>query len=355
VRVGDLRGMTTLTMPDYGFARPPRPKDDGEGALGDGGGTASRGWLRRPPLTVLSRGDLASLPQPEPLIEDTIDRRTVAVVAGHFGTLKSFVLLDWAASVATGSRWLRRSVAQGSVLYVAAEGAYGLNRRLGAWEHAHEIKIPDDQLGFVSKPINLLDAGAVEQLCEVAEGRLLVVIDTLARCMPGAEENSAKDMGIAVDALYRIRDATVDGTVVVAHHTGKDRSTVRGSSALEAGVDTVYTTEGESKLMKMTRTKRKDGPRDDALELALSPVLDSGVIVSAIASDMNNKARELLSIFMSAFKTTGATKAELRRVATDAGFGSSTFHRSLNQLVNARHLVDNGKQGRPHYVLPAED
>jgi hypothetical protein len=41
------------------------------------------------------------------LIEDTVDRRTVAVVAGSFGTLKSFVLLDWASCVATGSRWLR--------------------------------------------------------------------------------------------------------------------------------------------------------------------------------------------------------------------------------------------------------
>jgi len=303
----------------------------------------------KPPLRdrVLTRGALAQLPEPQPLIERTIDRRTVAVIAGHFGTLKSFVLQDWAASIATGRNWMGRPVEQGSVLYVAAEGAHGLHPRFTAWEYGWQRDIPDDQLHVLPEPVNLLDAGAVADLAGLAAGRHLVVIDTLARCMVGADENSAKDMGIAVDALYRLRDATNGGTVAAAHHTGKDRATIRGSSALEAGVDTVYTTEGDARLMKLSRTKRKDGPREDLLQLRLSPVLDSGVIVSAIAADMNAKARDLMSVFMSAFGSTGATKAELRNVAA---LPSATFHRSVNELVEGGLLVNTGSDTRPFYI-----
>jgi hypothetical protein len=302
----------------------------------------------RRPLSdrLLTRTDLAKLPEPEPLIDRTIDRRTVAVLAGHFGSLKSFVLQDWAASIATGRNWMGRPTEQGTVLYVAAEGAHGLHPRFTAWEYGWQRDIPANQLHVLPVPVNLLDAQSVAELCQLAAGRTLVVIDTLARCMVGADENSAKDMGIAVDALYRLRDATSGGTIAVAHHTGKDRATIRGSSALEAGVDTVYTTEGDAGLVHLKRTKRKDGPREDQLQIKLSPVLDSGVIVSAIAADMKPRARDLMSVFVSAFGSTGASKADLRNVAE---MPSATFHRSLNELVEAGALLNTGTDARPFY------
>jgi hypothetical protein len=304
--------------------------------------------VRKPRLAdkLLTRDALAELPEPEPLIDNTIDRRTVAVVAGHYGSLKSFVLQDWAACIATGRPWMGRSVHQGTVLYVAAEGAHGLNQRLDAWEYGWNRKIDNSAFVTYPEPINLLDSAAVAELCETAAGHTLVVIDTLARCMVGADENSAKDMGIAVDALYRVRNATNGGTVVAVHHTGKDRSTIRGSSALEAGVDTVYTTEGDPRLMRMNRTKRKDGPREDALQVKLNPVLESGVIVSTLGVDIRPSAQELMSIFMSSFAVTGATRADLRNTA---GMPNASFARALNDLVKTGALINTASDQRPFY------
>jgi len=312
-------------------------------------GPALRAGMR---ARLLSRGALAELPEPEPLIDGTIDRRTVAVVAGHFGSLKSFVLQDWAACIATGRPWMGRPVRQGSALYVAAEGAHGLHARFAAWEYGWRRTIPDDALAVLPDPVNLTDPAAVAELCELVAGRDLVVVDTLARCIVGADENSARDMGIAVDALHRLRDATGDGTVVVAHHTGKDRTTVRGSSALEAGVDTVYQTEGDAGLMRMTRTKRKDGPAADALSLMLSVVLNSAVVVSAAGVDMNANARALMSVFVSAFGTTGGTKSDLRAVAE---MPPASFHRALNELVRGGLLVNDGTEHRPFYRAQTAD
>jgi hypothetical protein len=60
-----------------------------------------------PPLAVavLTRAALHGLPDPEPLIGEVLDQATVALLYGRWGSGKSFIALDWAASVATGRPW----------------------------------------------------------------------------------------------------------------------------------------------------------------------------------------------------------------------------------------------------------
>ena len=151
---------------------------------------------------LLTRRQLAALPKPEPLIEDTLDRRTVVVLAGHYGTFKSFIALDWSCCIATGRMWQRRHVQTGRTLYVAAEGAYGMDNRVSAWEYGWRRQVPDDGLVVYPNPVNLTRADQVAELCEIAAGYDLVTLDTVARCAVGADENSARDMGLIVDASY---------------------------------------------------------------------------------------------------------------------------------------------------------
>ena len=228
------------------------------------------------------------------------------LLAGPWGSGKSFIALDWSARLSSGLPWQGRPVhSTGTVLYVAAEGAYGMKKRLDAWEYGWDRKLTDAGFLILPRPVNLLSLVEVAELCEqiYERGIRFVVIDTLARCLVGGDENSAKDMGTAVDALYRIREATgAGGAVIAIHHTGKDRSTVRGSSALEAGVDTVYQTEGDADHIQLTRTKRKDGPVDDAMPLTLSPVLDSVVVRFHTGGGTTRNEQELSSILMSHFR-----------------------------------------------------
>jgi hypothetical protein len=303
---------------------------------------------------LLDRADLANLPTPEPLIDDTIDRRTVAVLAGPYGTCKSFVAQAWAAHLATGKPWMARGVPEtpSKVLYVAAEGAYGLNQRFLAWEQGYNRRqpIPAERLFFVPAPVNLTKAGEVAELCELAQGMDLVVIDTLARCLVGADENSAKDIGLAVDALYQLRDATGDGSVLGLHHTGKDRTTIRGSSALEAGVDTVYKTEGDVRNLRLYRTKRKDGPTDDSLQLQLNmvPGTDSAVL-SRLAGELGHSpsSEALLQHMASHYSELGATKSDL---VETSGMSKSAVYRAVNDLLKTGELITDGRAygGRIH-------
>ena len=146
--------------------------------------------------------------------------------AGKWSTAKTFIALDWAACVATGKPWQSREVQQRRVLYVVAEGANGFDQRADAWETGWRTKIADDWLSVYPYPVNLLNASDIDNLRALIEwgGYSFVILDTMARCMVGADENSAKDCGIVVDTMTQLLASTPDerGVVLGVHHAGKD-------------------------------------------------------------------------------------------------------------------------------------
>ena len=145
----------------------------------------------------------------------------VAALVGQYGSLKSFVALSAAFSVATGKPWLGHATHQtGLAVYASLEGGYTLRDRYAGWLEHHESE-PPEQLLTWPHPLNILDREQVEPFIEwLTEHRpLLTVIDTMAKATAGADENSSADWGKAAMRIAEMRDAT-GGTVIVVHHTG---------------------------------------------------------------------------------------------------------------------------------------
>ena len=69
----------------------------------------------------------------------------------------------------------------------------------------------------------MLDTSMVDaRISAMKEAEIgLVAVDTLAHEMPGADENSAKEMGVVIANLIKIKQQ-LDATVLVVHHTDKD-------------------------------------------------------------------------------------------------------------------------------------
>ena len=103
-----------------------------------------------------------------------------------------------------------RYTEQRRVLYVAAEGAFGLKGRLAAWEAGWHTEIHDGNLEVLPRPVNLTRTVDASNLAALIDwnGYGFVVLDTLSRCMVGADENSARDCGLVVDVLHRLRERT---------------------------------------------------------------------------------------------------------------------------------------------------
>jgi hypothetical protein len=195
---------------------------------------------------LLSIADIEAIPDPTWLVPGLLITNTFAVLYGPPKSLKSFLALDIALCKATGLPWRGQEIEQGDVLYICAEGAPGLKRRIQAWKLKR--KWSGDIPGFRAIPlaVNLLDEAQARRLVLTVEAAKstgfhpkLVIADTLARCAQGGDENSARDMGIIVTNGALVQ-RELDCTFLPIHHTGKDEDKgMRGSSALLGAADTV--------------------------------------------------------------------------------------------------------------------
>jgi hypothetical protein len=307
---------------------------------------------------LLTRSDLRNLRDPEPLIDNVLDQGTTALLYGKWGTAKTFTALDWAASVATGHAWQGRKTVQRRVLYALGEGAFGFKGRVQAWEVGWQTKISDERLSILPVPVNLTNTMDVLNLMALVDwgGYDFVILDTLARCMVGADENSAEDMGVVVDTLTRLLAHTPNGRGVVlgVHHTGKDGKTSRGSSALEGGVDTVYFTSRDEGHISLTREKRKDGPEMDSHLLKLDPIEGTGscCLSSSHLSETTSRTATLRLIMSQHFRLSGATSTQLRQLAVDDGpMSRAAFYRAVDDLLESGWLINTGTARRPFYFI----
>ena len=194
------------------------------------------------------------------LIKGIMDRGSVVMMAGYTGTFKTFIAIDMGCRVALGQTWMDNRVHQTNVLYVVAEGTAGWRKRARAWMLVNNS--PDVPMEVIECPVQLADDAQMAELMAKVDhlGAGLVIIDTMARCSVGLEENAAKDMGTFLDRLYLLRDAcTPSGTtVMLVHHTGYDKTRLRGSSAIQSAMDESIIIEGDAAGITFTSSKRKD-------------------------------------------------------------------------------------------------
>jgi hypothetical protein len=195
-------------------------------------------------------------------------------------------VLGEAMSVATGLPWLGRRVAPGRVVYVYAEGGDALGLRLGAWRAANDWPEEVTRAHFLTEPVSLSKARHIEALIRemdsLPDAPSLVVFDTLARCAPGADENAAKDMGLIIDAAGEIHRAT-GAAIQFVHHPTKDGMSERGSSALRAACDVIWSVRARGMAVEAKCEKLKDGAPPPAIR-ALVEVVGSAVALSPNAS-----------------------------------------------------------------------
>lgn len=198
---------------------------------------------KRPPMrfNVLSGSDLSKAPPLRWMVRGVLPIDGLAALYGPSGSGKSFLVLDIAAAIAAGAfDWFGRRVTQCPVTYCALEGEAGMGKRVAAWSKHNNKPVPDG-LRFVAQPFDILDGSDVSDLAKAVQSAGgaggLVILDTLNRAAPGADENSSVDMGRIIAAAKRLQSLS-GGLVLLVHHTGKDTTKgLRGHSSLYAALD----------------------------------------------------------------------------------------------------------------------
>lgn len=200
------------------------------------------------------------------LIEDYLERDTITQLFGDPGSGKSFIALDMALSIATGTAWRGHATQRSPVIYLAGEGLRGLQRRKEAWLRYNGIKDRSAPFWLSNSATALSNPGQLAALItdidaalSDTDGPSLIIIDTVARNFGNGDENSTQDMGVFIAALDGLRER-YRCCILLVHHSGHaDKSRARGAIALPGSLDAEYRVEkiGDNTLT-LTSTKQKD-------------------------------------------------------------------------------------------------
>jgi hypothetical protein len=239
------------------------------------------------------RATLDDIPRPAQLIDGVLLEGGYTVLSGMSQSMKSFTAIDWMMCLATGAPWLdRHEVARtGPTLYVAAEGAGGIQERLRAWEAVHHDgqQVKPEMIRLTTRAVDIGNPQQVRALARLSRdvGAALVVLDTLKRCTPGLDENSNSEMSQAMNgACDAIREACGAATLFI-HHTGHAGARSRGASAIEDDADVVWhmVRDPDTDVRKLRQAKSKDAQKVEELSVRFMPVdgTRSGVLTPVLA------------------------------------------------------------------------
>jgi len=246
-----------------------------------------------------SRFVLHSIPElmarayPTWTVREVMPATGLAVIYGGPGSGKTFLMLDMAMAIARGIKWHGRRTKQGVCVYIAGEGA--LRARVAAYLKHNNLS-EDDIPDFITleSAVNLLDARAdVADLIEsirakVGERRVrMIVVDTLARTMPGGNENASEDMGAVIGSAGKVASA-FECLFGFVHHSGKDDAKgSRGHSSLKGACDVEISVKREGDVREVIAEKVRDGPDQETLLTFRLQSIDLGAV-----SDYDDEAEE---------------------------------------------------------------
>jgi hypothetical protein len=222
-----------------------------------------------PRYKLLGADELRNLPPLAWRVRGVLPAVGLAALYGPSASGKSFLAFDMAAAIAEGQRWFDCRVEAAPVVYAALEGEAGFKLRAQAWETSRGRALPDG-LRMMLQPFKLTDGQDVIDLAAVVPAGAVVVVDTLNRAAPTADENSSRDMGEILEAAKLLQTLT-RGLVVLVHHTGKNAAAgLRGHSSLFAAMDAAIEVSRDGDRREWKVAKSKDGIDGEACPFKLA-------------------------------------------------------------------------------------
>jgi len=188
-----------------------------------------------------------NLKPPKFIVKKYIEEETTNLWFGEPGSFKSFITIDIGVAIAAGQPWGGEETQKGAVFYLAGEGHGGMARRIEACCKARGVHKEDHIPFYVSNTaIPLSNSEIVAKLSEAIQTLRddqdtpvrLIVVDTLAANFGAGDENSTKDMSNFINLINTKLRQPLKCAILINHHSGHgDKHRARGSSALDAGLD----------------------------------------------------------------------------------------------------------------------
>lgn len=230
------------------------------------------------PLEILRAADIHIAPEDARwLVRDVWARAAVGIVGGAPKCCKSWLGLDLAVSVASGTPCLDRFQIEHkgpALVYLAEDALPTVRARIEALCRHRALDIAALDLHVIAAPVLRLDLDADQQRLRCALDELrphILVLDPLVR-LHRLDENSASDISRLLGFLRELQRA-FDLAVVLVHHASKKHraqpgQTLRGSSDLHAfGDSNAYLARDGDRLVLTLEHRAAKPPEPLTLQL----------------------------------------------------------------------------------------
>lgn len=246
--------------PPYDFnlaaAQPPEAGPDGQ---------------QKGPRFVFEKiGDLRKLPPAQWLVKEWVPEGGIGIFYGKWAAGKSFIGFDLALHLAYGMPDWHGAALPGQsihVLVIAREGHQGFVNRVDAFKKHYGLVDDAEHITFMRGSVSFMRdedfAELVTAIREDATPYKLVIVDTVARVLPGVDMNEQQTVTLFMERVGVIGAITNAATIGV-HHENKSGG-MMGSIYFEANADFVFEVsrdgeeDGPLRSGEIVCTKMKDG------------------------------------------------------------------------------------------------
>jgi len=246
---------------------------------------------------------ILAMADPKWLIDKLMIEHSLGIIYGPPGSLKTFISLDVALSLATKqpSWWGYGIHHTGTVVYISSEGVANLKFRMQAWAQHRGVDIANAPFRLIRQSINFMKAEDIGILLETVQAIVdeagpvaAVFVDTVSRVLPGAKENQQEDMSLFVAACDQVRNRFMT-TVIGLHHTNYAGG-MRGSTVIPgAGDFLIEVSRDAGEMQGFIRAKKiKDGEDgwDRPFEATLVELGDIGGHSSLVVDGVEKQAND---------------------------------------------------------------
>jgi hypothetical protein len=231
-------------------------------------------------FTLVPWGQSTFDPNQEWLVKHIVPMKGVGLIYGKSQSLKSFVAMHLALSIALGEPWAGKRVKKTTVVYICAEGQGGFPKRVAGLTKARSIKGEVDiHIIYTAPNLGTTDGDAQALISAIEAAGVkpgFIVIDTTAKTIGSAEENGPGMAAFVWNA--GVLSERFGCFVMAVHHVGHGEDAQkrpRGWSGVIGAGDTLILCErnGEGFETALTIQKEKDEASGFSLTARLSRVV----------------------------------------------------------------------------------
>lgn len=311
---------------------------------------------------------LLARPKKQWLIDNVVGAGDKVMIYGASGCGKTHVVIDLIFSACQGVQFARRfpTARRLNVAYAAGEGLSGLAQRFAAvmdYYSYHDAMFDYPNFAFFETVPQLYagdDAIYSERITDFiaewkerqAKGECqpldILVIDTLHTATAGADENSAKDMGIVLQLVQRATKE-LGCAVILIHHTNKNGESERGSSALRGAMDTMIHIaklfdNGTKAVMRCAKSKDSEAWKEQTFDLTAH--LDSVRVwwdEPSDGSEVTGKQQEDVDAIIALLSEKPGRRYTANAIAEAIGMkGSKAVYKLIASAVKEDNRIESG-------------